>query len=170
MTALAGTIATMWISSKRAPPPLKGRKVYDMLEDIDSNIWLATDNGLKRYDPYLETIIEHELTGISDSRPHVNVLAFENDSLMWLGTTEGLLLYHLKKGILKTYEHDSNNKNSLSNSDVRSLAKDNDNLWVGTENGLNFLDVKTEKFTKYFGAPKKPDSLAGSHIKSLSLD
>ncbi|OWW24583.1 hypothetical protein B4Q04_14795 [Zobellia sp. OII3] len=155
---------------KKSTSPLKGRKVYDMLEDTEGNIWLATDNGLKRYDPYSETIIEHELTGISDSRPHVNVLAFENDSLMWLGTTEGLLLYHLKKGILKTYEHDSNNKTSLSNSDVSSLAKDNDNLWVGTENGLNFLDVKTEKFTKYFGGSKKPDSLSGSHIKSLSLD
>lgn len=103
------------------------------------------------------------------SQTFVTALMQDRNGYIWLGTQEGLNRcdgYHFK-----TYYHEQNNPNSLSNHDITVLHEDDSGIiWVGTIEGLNRLDPETETFTRYFHDPRDPDSLPGDMVRSITSD
>ncbi|MDN5213694.1 two-component regulator propeller domain-containing protein [Fulvivirgaceae bacterium BMA12] len=149
---------------------LSGVTVFDLFEDKKDKLWIAGDNGLSQYDPVTETVRKLSLFKNPRGRIRVNCIYPENDSLLWLGTSNGLLLYNHQQKILKHYKHAASDIHSLSNSDVLSLAKDGDMLWVGTHHGLNLLDINTGNATHYFHKDEDPYSPGGNVIMTLSIN
>lgn len=149
---------------------LRGETVYDLFEDKEGKLWIAAGYGLYQYDPVTEALSKRRLFEKSSLRFSVNCIEAENDSLLWLGTSEGLVLYHLRKGLVESYEHAASNVHSISNSDVWALANDDKTLWVGTKNGLNHFDKNARKFTNYFHRENDPGTIAGNAIMVLTVD
>lgn len=152
------------------PDGLRGKKVLDLYEDDQEMLWIGTDNGLRLYNPITETVTKHQLFEDFNSQIRVNCIEKENDSLTWLGTSEGLVLYSLKNGIIEHHRYDSSRSNSLSNSDVISLANDGTHLWVGTYNGLNHFNKESKKNSNYIYDKNDINTIAGKTIKALSID
>ena len=131
--------------------------IYDMLQDSLGFLWLASDNGLYKYDGYEFTVYRHDPNNpYSISHNHINTLlesCYNGDNVLWIGTHGGgLNRLDLKTERFKYYKFDPQNPNSLSHNSIEVIYEDkNSILWIGTQGGgLNKFDSKTELFSHFF--------------------
>jgi len=69
----------------------------------------------------------------------------QSGDTLWIGTTEGLISYHLKT--FETQRWDK--KNGLSDNYISSLYKEGSHfLWVGTSYGLDLIDLRNGRIKK----------------------
>jgi diguanylate cyclase (GGDEF)-like protein len=150
--------------------------VATLAQDRTGFIWLATGDGLVRYDGYRFKPIE-----ATDSDPiqrnlgWIRALFAGNDGRMWIGTeSRGLAVYDPIKDtvqIVGNVHLSSTPDRSAAHSAIRALAQDQDgSIWIGsTGAGLSRYDTKHHSFTSFQGA-----SLAGTlpdnQVESLLVD
>ncbi|MDO7172512.1 two-component regulator propeller domain-containing protein [Mariniflexile sp. AS56] len=147
-----------------------GNKVFDLYEDNENILWIGTDDGLKSYNPVTEKVTKHNLFQNFSLPVKVNCIEKENKTQIWLGTSEGLVLYHKIKGVIEHYRYNSSMGNSLSNSEVLSLANYKNELWVGTNHGLNHFNKQNKQFVNYFHKTDNHNTLPGNTIRTLSVN
>src|SRR5207249_2809458 len=112
-------------------------------QTADGYLWLATEEGLVRFDGVRFTVFDKKNTPALRTN---NIAALLADRLgnLWIGTTGGGL-NRLKDGEFSTYT----SKDGLSNDVILSLFEDSKgNLWIGTDGGGANL-WKEGKFTVY---------------------
>lgn len=124
---------------------LPTNEVRNLFQDKEGYIWIATYNGLVRYDGYSTQIYHAESEGSEKSIDgFVNIVAEDNQSNLWIGTHNGL--YKLNK------KHETIEKIHLPNpqvSNVEAVVCTREGaIWAGTNKGL-FIKKKDEKILLY---------------------
>lgn len=100
-----------------------------------------------------------------------NVLTIHQDrhGYIWLGTEDGLLKYDGTK--LTNYRNERNNKNSLSDNYITSIAEDSKGkLWIGTQKNLSRYNPITESFENFNLNVNNIGGFSGNNIILLSSD
>ncbi|GAB4032871.1 hybrid sensor histidine kinase/response regulator transcription factor [Spirosoma gilvum] len=124
------------------------------LEDRAGNIWIGTINGkLLRFEPRTGTfrVLTYDyLLHKQGSDVETYALFQDRADNIWIGTQQGLIRVKNPNGkpACAIYRNDVNDRNSLSDNYVSTLADDpnepNRFLWVGTKGGgLNRLNRQT---------------------------
>ena len=133
-------------------PELKGCFVYDIKEDYEGNLWLATyANGAYRYnvnEKRWENYTHDEKN--ENSLPYDKVLSIFEDShhQVWL-TTQGGGFCQYRPQTNDFISYDS--KDGLPNDVVYQIAEDKDGLfWLTTNNGLVSFDPSARKVKKVY--------------------
>jgi signal transduction histidine kinase/ligand-binding sensor domain-containing protein len=74
-----------------------------------------------------------------------------NDTILWFGTSEGLVRKNLKTNAQKTWKHDSKNPNSINNNSVVIIQPDETGkLYIGAHSGgMDLFDPGTGNFTHF---------------------
>ena len=62
--------------------------IYEIIEDAQQNIWVATENGLYKLSPDEELTRYSTLDGLADN--HVTGIAFDANGEMWISTKNGV--------------------------------------------------------------------------------
>ncbi|MCR8558068.1 response regulator [Mucilaginibacter sp. BJC16-A38] len=99
----------------------------------------------------------------------VNSFAEDKTGNIWIGTNGGGLIYFdRKKGTFKTYLHDANNPNSLTNNVIVCMFIDHEQkLWIGTYfGGLDCFDGRTFKHYKHDDS--RPGSISEDRICAIT--
>lgn len=130
---------------------LSSYEIWDILEDWDRNIWVATTKGLNKILPGRDSVIVYN----SNSQDHyisnnlVYSLYLDHDKL-WIGTNNGLNILDLETDSVEIFKQ-NRAKNSLSTSKLFSIYKDSDGIfWIGTINGgLNRYDPGSGIFKNF---------------------
>lgn len=109
-------------------------------------LYVAVDNGLNCLD--LDDLTWNGIFGGKCLMPGANVyLAREYNNTLWIGTTEGLFHYDLRKRELGHYTVEQ----GLPSNNITSIEKDQlDQLWIGTDMGLSCLNPKYSRFQNYY--------------------
>ncbi len=131
---------------------IPGEEVYDIVQDAVGFIWLATDNGLCRYDGYRFIVFQNHLNdSTSLSNNIVTCLALDEENNLWIGTKSGMNLYDRKRGSFLRFHKDNNDLNSLNDNHIMDVFVDSENLlWIETAGGvLHRYDQKEKLFKKY---------------------
>jgi diguanylate cyclase (GGDEF)-like protein len=106
---------------------------------------------------------------VDDGLPSATVLGVLQDQqgFMWFATADGLARYDGYQ--FKTFRHDLENSNSLSNNNTFALIETRDGLiWVGTDpGGLNVYNPRTDRFQVYRHDPQDPNSLPDDSVWAL---
>ena len=129
---------------------LNSNMVLDIIQDKYGYVWVATSNGLNRFDGYSFKVFYTQIyntSSISDN--FITCLEIDKEGDLWIGTKNGLNKYNYEDQSFERHESyiDSN---TISNNYVRALLADGNNLWVDTRDGvLNKLDLKLQEFN-YF--------------------
>lgn len=127
--------------------------VNDIIQDSVGFIWMATENGLCRFDGYSFVYYKNQQNDpTSLSYNHVFSLLLDKNGVIWVGTLGGgLNKFNSKTGKFKRYMFDPNDPNSLSNNNVFKVYRDSKNrIWVSTlGGGLNLFDPKKETFKRF---------------------
>src|SRR5215210_3020916 len=127
--------------------------VRAILQTRNGYIWLATEEGLARFDGISFTVFDKQNTPEIRSNS-VQVLHEDRAGNLWIGTDEGLVRW--KNGAFASYSAD----NGLSHNNISSLYEDRaGNLWVGTANGLN--RIEGDRITSYTTGDGLPNGSIG---------
>jgi signal transduction histidine kinase/ligand-binding sensor domain-containing protein/DNA-binding response OmpR family regulator len=114
--------------------------VFDQLEDRRGFLWLATGDGLARYDGYAFKVYRHRPSQPSSlSSSHIEELFEDRRGRLWVGTSgQGLNRLNPDGETFRTHW----GRGQLARTTVASLAETPDGtLWIGTaERGLWRLD------------------------------
>jgi signal transduction histidine kinase/ligand-binding sensor domain-containing protein/ActR/RegA family two-component response regulator len=115
----------------------------------DGYLWIATEEGLMRFDGVRFTLFDsHNTPAIA--RDDMRTLLVDRTGTLWLGT-QGRGVVRYKDGKFTAYS----TKDGLVDGTVRALAEGRDgSLWIGTERGLNrFKDGRFSTYTTKDGLP-----------------
>lgn len=145
----------------------------DIIQDDNGYIWVATQEGLNRFDGYSFKIFKHnpsDSTTISNG--FVQCLYRDKQNQLWVGTLGGgVSLYHPQTEGYTHFQHDTQSSQSLSNNFVYAIYQDSKNrIWIGTDMGLNLLKEDGLKFEHFTHEPSNPHSLSDSRVRSIYED
>ena len=147
--------------------------VLDIVQDSKGFIWVATQDGLNRFDGYEFKIYKNNPNDSNTiSENWINVLHLDKNENLWLGTEYGgLNKIDLNTGVVARFISDSTNLNSLSHNTIRDIKEDNEgNLWIGTwGGGISIYDRTTNEFTFYKNDPKNSTSLSNNFIRAICI-
>ncbi|MCA0445111.1 MAG: hypothetical protein LCH54_02655 [Bacteroidetes bacterium] len=147
--------------------------VNGLVQDKSGFLWIASPDGLYRYDGYSFRAFKHHPTD-QNSLLDNNILNIflDRDGMIWLATAGGGL--NMIDPVTENFTHylsNFNDSEALSNITVRGIAQDSKgNIWVTTAYGLNKLDRKTGKFTRFFHDPDNLNSPSTNDLRPIVID
>lgn len=151
--------------------------IWDIVEDRNKTLWIATPNGLNRFDRNANTFIKYKNDPDNpDSLGNNDLYTIYEDSggHLWLGTRDGLDLFDQDTGKFEHFRHDAAKEGTLSDNIVFAIHEDRKKrLWVGTQyGGLNLYNPHKNNFIYYnFIESEAPDeSFSIRDIASDSAD
>ncbi|HKN47878.1 MAG TPA: two-component regulator propeller domain-containing protein, partial [Candidatus Polarisedimenticolia bacterium] len=141
--------------------------VMDILQDRRGYIWLATEDGLDRYDGLSFQVYKHDPADAA-SLPSSFVWDVDEDAAgnVWVATTNGLAMWdRVTDRVVREPKLDGHHIRV-----VRYDAKRNA-VWVGTrDSGVRRLDLRTGAWASFVHDPADPGSLGDDRISALYLD
>lgn len=131
--------------------------VLSITQDKEGCIWLATYDGVNKYDGY-----EFHVYRNQDKNPRsiasntATCIATDEENRIWVGTKEGLSLYNADLDNFTNYFY----REKQTNTQVNTIQPLSDGrLLLGTTRGVFFFDIKHETFKKA-GIPIQTDYAA----------
>ncbi len=154
---------------------LLNNKINKTIKDDLGFLWIATNQGLHRYDgPNSITVFKVDTLKNTNSLASNIIRSLIKDSQgnLWIGTSYGgLTRYNINNGEWKTFRKEKDNPSSISNDEILCIYEDSQQrLWIGTEGGLNLFDYQSESFTRYTVDAQDPSSLKAKAVLSIMED
>jgi len=161
--------------------------ITDIAETSDGILWIATNNGLNRYDKKADRFVHYRNepgNPNSISSSDVSSVCADQNGMIWAGTWGGgLNIISPLTGEIARFIHNNSNPNSLSHDIVMELfCDDSGNIWAGTfGGGLNQVVVpdapdnlsylkKNIKFISYQHIKNDVSSISSNSIYSVFQD
>jgi ligand-binding sensor domain-containing protein/signal transduction histidine kinase/DNA-binding response OmpR family regulator len=156
-------------NQKNNPYSLSNNFIQSLLCDNDNEIWIATLDGLCKFDYSSErftNFYNDPSNQNSISGNEINCLALATNGNIWIGTSnQGVNYYNKKTKTFSRYQH-------LASNNITAILEDKDSiLWIGTYDvGLECVDLKTNKHYYYKASPGNYSSLQTNYIRCIAQD
>ena len=151
---------------------LSGGDIYAIHQDEQGFIWLATSDGLNRFDGHAVKVYKNdpEDPGSLSDRAVLSIYS-DSTGTLWVAMAYGGLERYLRSSdSFAHHRHDPADAASLSDDTVHALAEDAaGDLWVDTGVGLDRRRRETGVFEHYRHDPADPRSLRGGAVSSLCV-
>ena len=141
--------------------------VMRVLQDSRGYVWLATEDGLNRYDGLSFSVFRQERADAA-SLPSSLVWDLDEDAAgdLWIGTSAGLATWQRRSGAIVRHPLFAQQGVRAVRFDPRAAR-----LWVGTrDRGLCVLDPASSGLERHTHDPTKAGSLADDRVYALLVD
>jgi ligand-binding sensor domain-containing protein/signal transduction histidine kinase len=152
---------------------LSSPNIYCFYKDKEGFLWLATENGLNKYNGYnfvaYKSVKENPY---SISSNYMRSIVGSRDGNLWIGTSNGLNYYDRDKDLFNHYFFHKNDSITLTSSDIYSIAVDKEeNLWLATDGGgLYFFNTLSKTYTSHRHISMDPGSISSNRIYFVYAD
>ena len=149
---------------------LSSGTVFDILKDSFGFIWLATEDGLNRFDGNKFKVYRHDPASNKSLRVnHIACLYESPDGNIWIGTNGGgLSFYDRKKDSIVNFEAKGASDIGVA---ITSITGDSDNnIWVTSFGGAFIIDGKTGGLIRDGGYGSLLQAAKGKTVLSLMQD
>lgn len=151
------------------PNSLSGNYIWDAVFDQQGVMWVATSQGLNRYDAKnhnftnFNGLTNDDGTGLPATL--LFSLAVGQDNSLYIGSDKGLFRFNPQRTHFEQIE-------ALGKQTVRDLYADSDGtLWVGTsEHGLYRYDPQFDTFQHWQHDRDNPRSLPHNYVRAIERD
>jgi signal transduction histidine kinase/ligand-binding sensor domain-containing protein/DNA-binding NarL/FixJ family response regulator len=148
--------------------------VMATLQDSRGFLWIATQNGLDRYDGFALRHFTHQ-RGAGDGLPSNYIWAIAEDRTgnLWLAVKDGgVVRFDIRTEKFTNYRHESGNAASITTDAARQLLIARDGrVWIATAGGgLSVLDPRTGLAQRLVHDPARGDSLNSDTVGALAED
>lgn len=124
----------------------------DILQDAQGFIWVATQDGLDRYDGYGFRVYKHDRTDPwSLAANNLRRLLLDRKGRLWIATTSGgVSRYDTRLDRFENFRPDPNRLDAIGNEYVSALLEDaSGTIWVGTRgHGLQYFEEAAANFVE----------------------
>lgn len=121
------------------------RSIQSMHEDLSSNLWIASDKGLEKFDRKNGTFQKES--------GEISQILFEDKSgILWVGTfSRGVMIYDWRRNQFRHYIDTPGSPNSVNLNMITAIIQEKEGgLWVGTlGSGLRRYNSKRGKTANY---------------------
>lgn len=149
----------IWYNTENPRHPLPHGRIRHIYEDLDSDLWIATDGSINRYDYQSQQFIQYNIvdsTGAFNSNWAYNMFEDEQGQL-WVATCLGGIFVVDKQNLLesqgRTYTagFNYNTENGISGMFINQIVPDHRNcVWVLLyKNGIDQINRQTREVTKF---------------------
>lgn len=143
--------------------------VTGIVKDQTGYIWIATRDGLNKYDGYEIEIFKPDRAnseGLTDGWIHRIVI--DSQGLIWLGTyNSGIFQFDPKQ---KKFSPHSTSNSDLIDDRIFDLHIDHrDRLWIATDKGLQIYDPQVNQFTTYLHEEDNEHSLIQNYVSAIHV-
>jgi signal transduction histidine kinase/ligand-binding sensor domain-containing protein/CheY-like chemotaxis protein/HPt (histidine-containing phosphotransfer) domain-containing protein len=148
--------------------------VYDSLQDSQGFVWLATEDGLIRYDGlelYRYAYSRTAREGLPGNFIREIVEDAHHD--LWIAIKDaGLARWNRATDTFTRFRHDPKDPGSLASDVTRAVLVDGrGRVWVGLNDaGIDILDPASGRIEHRRHDPQNPDSLSNDEIFTLTTD
>ena len=148
--------------------------VYATLQDSQGFVWLATEDGLVRYDG--RELLRYAYSPRSSTGLPGNFIYAEAEDAhhdLWVAIKDtGLARWNRASDTFTVFRHDARNPASLGSDSIRSLLVDaSGQLWIGTlDAGVDVLDPASGRFTHLRHAAGVANSLLDDRVQRIEQD
>lgn len=152
---------------------LPSNMVYQVTEDKSGFIWIATNEGLVRFDGINQRVFQHDaLRQNTISGNSIRSLMYDKSGRLWVGTVgKGLNVYDEETDEFTAFLFEKNNPKTISNNDILCIFQDSKNrIWAGTEGGLNLYHPKENNFKRFVADSKNPKSIGANAVLKIFED
>ncbi len=141
-------------------------------QDKKGFLWIATEDGLNRYDGYTFKHYKHDpknKNSLSDNA--VYSIYEDEENLFWINTRNGLNNFNPIKEEFTRFNHNPSDSNSISSDKLIEVVEDTfGNIWVASRQGLNNFNKKSNTFTVYKNITDNQKSLSHNYVTALLVD
>ncbi len=153
---------------------LSQNSVLAMLQDRQGFLWIATQDGLNRFDGYSFAVYKHDPED-SNTLSHNSILSLleDEDGMLWVGTWGGgLNRLDPQREQVTRYRFDTADGVGPGTESITTIRKGRDGLlWIGTiENGLIAFDRSSGEFEQFRHNPADENSLSSDAVSALYED
>lgn len=122
---------------KNNPNSISHGAIYDILFENDTCVWIATQNGLNRFNPQTQVFKQYF---IEDGLPSnvIKSLVIDNSGVLWVSTSLGICRFDYQHNHYDLYTHDDGLQSNEFNGKSALLLKNGDLLFGGV-NGFNII-------------------------------
>jgi ligand-binding sensor domain-containing protein/signal transduction histidine kinase len=148
------------------PTSLSDNTIIRLFTDHAGRMWLATWNGLDRFDAATGRFVAYKRDAQSRMEQYYDIAEGKNGTL-WLGGNSGLQHFDPVTGKFTGYEHRIADPSSLSDNRVTSVHIDHSGtVWAATHSGLDKLNLESGTFTTYY----TKDGLPSNRVSCILED
>ncbi len=146
--------------------------------DDNNNLWIATQNGLNKFDAHKKIFIKYFANPAKPSLgPAINNITdvcWGHKNILWVATLGGgLSAFDPQTNQFTHFTHKENTSDVLYSDYLYSLYEDRSlNLWIGMDaNGLDKCNLKSSKFIVYRSSKNKNGiQLSSDVVASIYLE
>ncbi len=144
---------------------LSTNNIYDIVQDDNGFLWIATPDGLNRYDG--TEVVQYFHHANANSLPHnyVTCLKKLTGNYIAIGTQGGLAFFNTATGMFKNFYYKQNPALDAHNNFFKRLETDAEgNLWAISGNCIFIFD-NTRKLKKVIISSFKPADITSQRIE-----
>jgi len=121
--------------------------IFDIIQDKEGFIWVATKNGLNRYDGYSFKVFSNDPYNAHSLSSNTIIKLFEDSKgRIWVGTEDaGINVYDKKSGRFFRIQHQAADAASLSGNAIRSIVELPDGRILVSVYGAGFNMIEIPK-------------------------
>lgn len=148
---------TPYTSDPDHPGTLDDNSAYALFLDNENNLWVATTNGLNRYNRADNNFERIRTLGVRT----VSITA-DPQGALWLATHgRGVFRFHPHSDVWRNFRHEPQHQ-SLPHDHVNCITIGSDGtIWAATEGGLSRLNRATDNFEPVTLPNNAPTSIEG---------
>jgi ligand-binding sensor domain-containing protein len=147
--------------------------IFSITQDKKGFIWIATRNGLNRYDSHeIKTYKNDPNSPSSLPSNTINALLVDSKGQLWVGTNKGVCLYNQENDNFTPIINLSDKGSKPATYSINVIFEDREkNIWIGTRIGLKLLlSGDTARIIPIYHNPKKLESLIDNDVRSIMQD
>ncbi len=125
--------------------------VTSVIQDSKGFLWIATQDGLNRYDGYsFKPYRNNPLDTNSLSNNNINSICEDRYGNIWLGTNLGLSMLNRKTGRFINYFTKANDPKTISDNRIYCVYEDKEGtIWAKTSLSVDKLNSDRRTFTRF---------------------
>lgn len=145
--------------------------VNDLFRDSEGFLWIATFNGLNRFDGTSFKVFYanlHDSTAIGAN--YILHICEDKDGNIWCGTNKGVSCFNKTTGTFSNYQLSNPFGFSVDANRVNEVLCDrHGTVWCGTAAGIFEYDKTHDRFIGFFHNDKDPASPTSDHVYKNSF-
>ncbi len=154
------------------PQGLSQNSANAIIQDKSGYIWVATQDGLNKFNGYEFTVFKHKQSDPTSIRDNfILSLLIDKNGDLWIGTSFGLDKLKSGSNQFEHYSLQNGIRNKKVDESINSLVQDKyGNIWIATLEGLYIINPQTKDLKSYETFISENDSLPSEIIYKLFSD